>query len=289
MKKMHLIAIGAAVVLAAAYFGIQAYASRQAEKKLDQQLSKFAGVLDVEYRRVDADLIGRSVRISDVRLGSPGEDRKTRIAEIVVRDFDDTAEIPARLSLACRGIEIDLRHLRAEKARLQRLGFGDTLEGSFDIDYRYDSTQKELAVRKLAFGIRDAGEIEFSLRLGNIDLDPRQAIGLLFTYPQILVHEAKACYRDASLVPRLFKLRAENENTTTEESTAALIRGIDQEMAREKDEFTRQALAQVKRFIENPRSLSVSASPEKPQPVGRLLRVKAPGDLVRLLRVEIGS
>jgi hypothetical protein len=287
MPRKLLLFAGTGVLLAAVFFGIQIYASTVAEKKVDETLAKVSALVDIDYGKVSFELIGMDVRISDVRIAPVNSGSKTRISEVVIRGIDDKSEVPAFLSLSCRGIEIDARQLKGASERLKELGYPDTLLCSLDIDYRYDRERKELTVERLAIGARDAGELDIRLQLANVNLDPKEAIGLLFTYPQIMVAGARIRYKDQSLAQRLMELKAREEKSTLKDYRNGLIRSVDQQIEREKDDFARGALIEVKRFIDDPRTLSLSVSPAKPQPVGRIMRANGAKDLVKLLNIEI--
>ena len=76
----------------------------------------------------------------------------------------------------------------------------------------------------------------------NISLEPVEIAMLIFSFPQIIFHEARIEYQDDSLVDRLIKFGAEQKNVSAEDFKKALIGDIEKEIAKEKDEFAQNAL-----------------------------------------------
>ena len=54
-------------------------------------------------------------------------------------------------------------------------------------------------------GDEEVGDIALTFRLSNIDLNPKNVLALIFSYPQIILHNATIMYRDDSLIDRLIK------------------------------------------------------------------------------------
>ena len=75
-------------------------------------------------------------------------------------------------------------------------------------------------------------------------------------------------------------------NMSMEEGKNVIISNINSQIEIENDEFTKDAMEQVKKFIENPEELSISAKPEKPLPLGSLMRTKRPKSLYQNVKFE---
>ena len=123
------------------------------------------------------------------------------------------------------------------------------------------NAEEENAVKAIALGADAAGKISVGFRLGNINLKPEEIAILLFTFPQVIFHEAKIKYEDNSLVERLMKLGAQKEQTSVENFKKSLMQKLEKEIEKEKDDFTKKALNEINKFLENPEEFSISASP----------------------------
>ena len=289
MSKKQITSIGIAVVLIAIYLGVRMYASNVAEGQVNEAIAKAANFADIDYKKVSVDLPGMDVRISDILVSPANAKEKIKIDEIIIHDLDNKSDIPAFLSMSCNGIELNIKDLGENTKELKALGYNDKMMINLNADYTYDKEKKELDIKKIGIGADEAGEISVGFRLGNINLKPEEIAILLFTFPQVIFHEAKIKYEDNSLAERLMKLGAQKEQTSVENFKKSLMQKVEKEIEKEKDDFTKKALNEIKKFLEDPKEFSISASPSKPQPLGRIMRVDDPKDVINLLNIQIKS
>lgn len=289
MNKKRVTIIGVAVLLIAVYFVIKIYASNHAEKIVDKSIAKIANFVDVDYKKVSVDLLGLNVHISDILVFTADAKEKIKIDEIIINDVDDKSNIPTFLSISINGIELNINELGEDAEEIRELGYSGKLLFNLSADYNYDQEKKELNVNRIGIGADKVGEINISMHLGNINLDPKQIIKILFTYPQIMLYEAKINYEDASLVQRLMKLEAQKNNKSVKDFKRSLIQNLKKEIEEEKDKFTKKALVEIKEFIDDPEEFSISVFPAKPKPLGRIMRCNDGKEAIKLLNVKIKS
>ena len=289
MSKKQIAGISIAVALIGIYLGAKMYASNVAEGKVNEAIAKAAMFADIDYGKVSVDLLGMDVRISDIIVSSADAKEKVRIDEIVIHKIDDKAYIPTFLSVSCNGIELNMKDLGKEAKELRKLGYNEKIMVNLNVEYAYDKEKKEIDITKVSIGADEAGEISIGFRLGNISLDPEKIAGLLFNSPQVIFHEAKIEYEDDSLVERLMKLGAEEQQSNVKDFKKSLIQGVEKEIAKEKDDFIKKALSEVKDFLEDPDSFSISASPSKPYTLGRIMRIDDLKGIIKLLNIQIKS
>ncbi len=130
------------------------------------------------------------------------------------------------------------------------------------------------------------GNIDLKFHLSNIDLNPDMIAGLLFSFPQILIHDAAISYNDNSLVQRLIKEAAKENGKEYDSFISDIVKEIDNEIFKEEDKFTKKGLEAIKKFVKDPNKISVSISPEKPIPIGRLQRIDEPKEIIKLLNAK---
>lgn len=289
MSKKQITGISIVVALIAIFIGVKMYAANVAEAKVNKAIEKVANFVDIDYKNVSIDLIGMDVRVSGILVSPADAKEKIKIDEIVVYDIDDKSDLPAYLSMACNGIELNIKDLGEDARQLVELGYTDKLMVNVSADYFYDKEKKELDMKKLSIGADDVGKIILSFRLGNISLEPKELAGLLFTFPQLIFHEAKIEYNDDTLAERFIKLGAKEQQVSPEEFRKFLIENVETEIEQEKDEFVQNALKEVKEFLSDPKEFSISLSPPKPQPLGRIMRANDPKDMIKLLNIRIKS
>jgi hypothetical protein len=276
------------LVAFASYFGLKAYADGEAEKKVQSAIGKAAFYADITYGDVSFDLFGSNTRIEGLRVTPVGGSGSTEIDEVVIYDIDGTDEELRRLHMAVNGIHLSVEDAGGEEAEemLRELGY-DEIMAAMELDFEYEREEQEFTLRELSYRAEKMGAITLSCRLGNFEL-PGQGdfLSLLFMFPTILVHSAELRYEDDSLVPRLEKSFAEGQGMDVESYVAEITGGLEEEMEREKDELTREAMKAVRDFIKKPDTITVTISPEKPVPLGRLQRME-PGELTELLNLRI--
>jgi len=289
MNKKQITGISIAVFFIAIYFGVKMYASNVAEAKVNEAIAKAANFADIDYGNVSVDLLGMDVRISDIIVSPADTKEKVKIDEIVIYEVDDKSDIPTFLSLSCDGIELNIEDLGEDGKQLRELGYNDKIMVNLNVNYSYNKEKKEIDIKKIGIGADEAGEINVSLRLGNISLEPEEIAGLIFGFPQVIFHEAKIEYDDDSLAERLMKFGAKEQKVSTDDFRKTLIKNVETEISKEKDEFAQKALSEIKEFLADPDELSISASPSKPQPIGRIMRTNDPKDMIKLLNIHIKS
>ena len=85
------------------------------------------------------------------------------------------------------------------------------------------------------------------------------------------------------------KLGAQKGQTNVKDFKKSLLQKLEKEIKKEKDDFTKKALVEVKEFLEDPEEFSILASPSKPYPIDRIMRVEDPKDVISLLNIQIKS
>lgn len=286
-----LLAVGIAVViLAGAYFGLNRYASNAARAHIDAAIAKAGPAANVVYKDVSYNIFTRQTVISDVSILPPGGVTPARISEVVVRSLDDASPTPAFMAVDVRGIQIDPAALGGpDAARFAALGYAGPLSCDLGIDYNYARDKRELTVGAITLSVKDVGAIRLSLALGNLDFDPNQAATLLFTYPRILLNRAEMVYTDASLMERVLKQEAAKKGVDVATLKKTLAQDADAALQEEQSPLLTGVVTALKRFIENPRQLTISVSPAAPLPLGEIGRAGSPEAVAKLLNLQVKS
>jgi len=289
MSKKLVAGIVAVVVLVALYFGLTIYASGKAAEQVDAAIAKGGPAVHVSYTKVAYNILNKQTAISGVSILAPGSPTPVRVGEVLVRRLDETSPTPAFVAVDFKGIEVDLKSLGDDAAAAAALGYKDTLYCDLGIDYAYAKDKKDLDLKTLSLAVKDVGSLSVSLHLGNVDIDPNQAATLLFTYPQILLHQASVTYKDASLMERLLKAEAAKSGIDVATLKQNLSRDADEALQGQTNPLLAGALTAVKQFINNPKELSISASPAKPLPLGQIGNAATPDAVAAMLNIQIKS
>ena len=268
-----------------AYVGTKMYASSIAEEKIDIAIANLVNYVDVDYRNVSVDLLGFDVHVLDIVVSAINSKNKINIDEIVIFDVDKESDIPFFLHIALNGIQIPIDQIEAVK----KLDYNDRMLLNADIDYEYNENEKEIVLNRIQLGAEEVGDIALTFRLSNIDLNPKNVLALLFSYPQIILHNATIMYRDDSLIDRLIKFQAEDQGLEVGQLKDHAITSIENAIAVEEDEFTKNVLTEIKNFINSPEEISISITPSKPLPFGRIMRIETPKELITALNLKVES
>ncbi len=291
MGKKQIIGIGVLIVMVAIYAGVKIYASSIAAEKVDKAIVKVSDYADIDYKKVSAELLGMDVKISGVTISPVNSKDIFTIDEIVIREIKGNGDIPTALSAACNGIELDPDKLEDDTEELKELGY-EKITANLNIDYSYNSEKKEIDIQEINIDADNMAEITARFQLSNIAVEainPKELISLLFTLPQVLFHSAEIRYDDDSLVKRLLEYDARKKGLSSKEYKEALFTAIDKAIAEEEDKLLQDFLKEVKKFLEDPKELSISMIPEKPCPVARIIRAGKAKKIIKLLNIQIKS
>jgi len=286
-KKYALLLI--LLLLLAGYIGARSYLSTLATKEVNAAITRISPYTSVQYKNVSVNPFTMHITISDVTLIPRGSSEKMRIAAVVVNDIDKKSKIPEWLSVEFRDIEADLSEGSEEAENLKKLGYTDKIFYDMDIDYIYDRQKKELFLKRFALSAKNMGSVAMDIHLGNIAFDQSQLIGLLFTYPSILLYDGKILYTDDSLMTRIMQSEAKKAQKDIADYKKMLIANIKEQASDQNDAHTKEVLTSMEKFINNPNKISISVLPQKPQPLENLMRLQDPAVLLQLLNLHISA
>ena len=285
-RKKFIIGILVVFVLIGGYFGTKVYIEKNMEKKVNKTIQKAAYFIDVDYEKVQVDLIGFVVHIKGITISAPGKEQKAKIDDFIIYDIDGKNNFPYYLHIALKGIDMGVENLGDQAERLKELGY-ENVKANMELDYKYDENNKEIYLNTLSSGAEDLGKINLKFHLGNIDLGSKNIAATFLNFSQVLLHNAELSYADDSFVSRLIESVAKEQGMGVDDFVGMISESIDNEISKEKDEFTKEAMESFKKFVKNPDNISISISPEKPLPIGRLKGKKDPKEIIRLLNAKV--
>jgi hypothetical protein len=285
-KKKIVIGILVVFVLIAGYFGAKAYIENAMEKKVDKAIGKVAYFIDVDYDKVKVDLMGLIFHIKGINISLPGKKGKAKIDDFIIYDMDKKNKFPLYLHIGLKGMNMGIENFGDRAEILKELGY-QNIKANMELDYKYDDNNKEIYLNTLSSGAEDMGNINLKFHLSNIDLDSKHIAATLLTFSEVLLHNAELIYKDDSLVSRLIESAAKKQGKDVDDFIGIISEGIDNEISQEKDKFAKEAFESFKKFVKNPDKISISISPKKPVPVGRLKRLKDPKEIIKFLNAKV--
>ena len=282
MKKLIVV-----IILLAIAVGAKTYVDRSARQDVDRVLNRYRGYTEVAYQKAGVDLIGWNTHLRDVTISPVGAPAETVVEDVIIYKFDHESKLPAYVRVDFKGIHVAVteENFGSQARELERLGY-EQIKADIQVDYRYDLEEHVFTLNALRVGADDMGHVEMSFQVGNIDLDPNNIFFLLFAYPNILIHRAELRYDDDSLIPRLIRLAAEQQDTTEAEVVAELLAEIDAEIERAESAFSKDALKAVRRFIAKPNKIKIVINPKEPVAVGELEKLD-PREVPEALNIKV--
>ncbi|MEM8505494.1 MAG: hypothetical protein AAF716_20365 [Cyanobacteria bacterium P01_D01_bin.1] len=289
MNKKTWIGAGVLGAIALAVVGGKFLVSQAAAKELDKAIAEVSDYVDVDYRKVDVSLLGRGTTVKDMVITPAASGNAIRVDEMTLYGYKDAGEIPTYLSMAVEGIALDEKTLGENAEMFSELGYDEELSANFATEYEYEADDQTVALKQLKFGADQVGDMEMTLELGNVALDQETIASFPFSLIGAQFEGAKITYEDASFVERLFKTTAAAEGISVEEVKAEAIAGLEDEIANSENPLSPEFIEEMKDFINDPDSFSITFAPEQPVPLSALMTIGSPEDLVELLNVRFES
>lgn len=289
-KKIIAIAGGVGGVVAL-FVGAQLVASRMATKEVDKAIASVSDLVEVDYKRVNASLLGGGTQVKDVTLSPVGSGEQYQIDEIVVYDYKATEnDIPTRINMAINGMALDVGAMGESASSLKEYGYGDALSVNFSTQYTYQEAEKEVRLEKFKMGADEVGDLDVSVHLSNIVFDPATVAAMPFSLFGTVFHEATITYDDDSLVTRMFDTAAATAGVSVADLKKEAIASLEKDLASGDKSLSQELVAEMKNFINNPDGFTVSINPDEPVPFSALLGTGGdPDKLIELLNVRFES
>ncbi len=196
--------------------------------------------------------------------------------------------------LLMEGFRLDEEFLTSEMGSqslgiLQDIQFDWTSPQHSDMSYAYDAETGEFHLDYETV-MEQAGKADFSLRLGRVDpgggggqpwWSPHQALG-------IVIKEASYSYTDESLVPKLLSYFRKHEGLSKRGVLRKLRRlgGVNR-LRGSKRKLAEEAMAAVRRFLDQPATIALRAQPTSPVSFQQLVTVRSESSLIDLLGLRV--
>lgn len=296
MKKILLfIAIGIIIGGLTAY-GIVKYAAvHRAEAEIARLVDKTPALEEIRYGKIQVGLIRSTFGMQDIQLWLAGYKEPILIDRIDLDVPEPGHQIPPQAKAEIKGIRLSTQHelLNPVRPDLEAMGYQDIV-GLITLAYQYDAAGKRLDLSEVTIQADQMGSIRFDLALTNLDLPglvkisnkPDLAV-LLTTVPMIGVAGGRLTYSDDSFLQRLLHRGAEQSGQKPSVYRLKSKEKLNQLLEREKNERVRQIFSTLKKFIDHPKSVTISLNPSRPVPVFQFLLMKKPVDLLELLKVQV--
>ncbi|BCS89375.1 hypothetical protein [Pseudodesulfovibrio sediminis] len=267
------------------WFGLQWFVNSEVKKELDTAVSHTTG-LTLTYADLSVDILEKQVVLKDVATTLPSGVPLTA-DEVRIIAFDQLHEVPHFATLKARGLTIpNTPKLFGDYAQpMTALGIAD-FAGDTQLDYTYHPDDNVLEIKSFSFNDPKLGFMKLRGSLNNIDLDEmraEQSVG-------VGIKDVRLTFTDNELMNILTadwarKMGMSRETTLDRISTE--LDGLARYAGKQDNQNARDVMLGLKRFLNDPGTLSVSATPKKPVPVLYFFMGRDIFDNLQLLNLKI--
>ena len=292
-------AIGAIAALGAVgavgylgYFGLSGYQASQIEKEIEAAIAEYEPQATFEYESVRSGFLSSSAEIFDAELTlQTGEtihfDRVVgdkrgyvemengiatlttgdtiNIDRVIVHEFDTENENPTFAKISVEGVTLgNTAALGPQTMALGSLGYSlEELASDIEMEYNFNESAQELDV-SFSQSIAEVGSFSGSMVVGNVDSE--EIFGdTEFEQANATLVSMELSYQDDSLIPRIYDFVSNLQQISVGDVQQQALGFVDQFQRELPDgEFRRQATTAAATFIEEPRSLTISVTPNSP-------------------------
>jgi hypothetical protein len=291
MKKILIVGIGLTAIIAAGLFaGLHYFLRSQTKQEISKQVEENSYVENLEYENLKVGFWGSRFYLNNISIKIRGLNEIIHAKEIIVFNMKTDNHYLLGLNVEIKGVDIPLKSMLSDEL-YQALDMVNTDQWLSNIGwlYQYDPVHKILTVENIKIIAPELATIEASIKLLSIDPSPilsNNLVGLLSQAVFMSLSQASVAYKDHSL---LRKMQSVNDSTASNlpSSFEMISENVNQMLQKETDEKTRHVLESVLKFLNNPEQLNITLSPETPVPIGRLLWIRHPKEVVELLNMKI--
>ncbi len=285
MKKLAVIAAGTGVVTLGLYGGVNLYATKTAEAKIDEFIAEVNDEFVIEYGSVNPSLLRSNVTVNDVRITPVDQpEQGVTVDRIVVRQFEHEADFPIAVDASLRGIQFISMPtaVPAFLAEMPQTGYAAAPSFNLDTKYDYSKSSQEASLEQFRIGADDLGYLDVTLKVSNvapdaIDSDP-------------MLHSAQIVYSDRSFAETWLATLASQNNQDVAQFKTELANNLSQAaqfFLSPSDPATMGMVQEAAAFIENPKGFTLAIAPQQPVRMSDLAAVGGPQAWVTLLNLNI--
>ncbi|MDC0335983.1 hypothetical protein OAN24_03680 [Pseudodesulfovibrio sp.] len=267
------------------YVGLVWFVDREVTQEIDRTVADTPG-MELAYDDVSVSLSDHTVTLDKVEMALP--DGQHFVADTVaISRFDQLNTIPHFVTAKATGVvmETTFANFGSWAAPLTAMGI-ETVTGDVDLNYDYDTENKELTLDSLAITSADLGDIAISGTIKNLDLAELRVEKLL----GLGVSMADLQFTNRSLMDSMLDSAARNMGVSKDTARAQIgaeLTVMADYAGKDGNTVAEDALRGIKRFVDEPGTLKLSVRPAEPVPLLYFFMGRDFYDNLRLLNVKV--
>jgi hypothetical protein len=282
-----------ATISAALLFGLfRVVLHRTVARQLQETAQTIPGCTGIRYARLTIPTFTLQAKIEDAALLFADAAEEIQLQTVHIRRFRPGDRLPQALDAAIDGFQID-RHQPLLAPLRQALHDLDYQKLTGDLQIRLerrgdDKTEWEI---ELALRIVDAGTVALSTRLNKINADGvamalDNPLNWLMVLPPVEWVQGELTYGDDGLFDRILIDAARRQGRPPEQVREALLQTLQMRLQTEKEPGVQAVWQSLITFCRQPGRITLRTRLPQPRPLGQLVWVRQPRDLIRRLAIE---
>jgi hypothetical protein len=281
------------VLLFFGYYYLQKRIDNRFRQKLDSAIIEISPFVGIHYEKIHVDFIGRKTKIQGIRVVPIDTNEKISIDELVINKCDIENNLPVRTNLELKGVHLsaDGNLLKTITPYLFYMGYKDIV-ADFELAYTLDVKRHTFDIHNLTLEAGNVGALKLVLNLNNFDFtkilsEVENISGMAAACSLISIDTAELRYNDYSFFKKLVGSPQNQQIQTSIDFIHEAVRGIDHAIEKESSLPTKRTLVLLKDFMTTPDKIYISAKPDQPVPLVRLIWIKSLKDLIGLFQINI--
>ncbi|BDQ34637.1 hypothetical protein [Pseudodesulfovibrio portus] len=285
MRPIWKFLISFVIFVAVCAAGVGWFIENEVEKGLNKAVAETKG-LRLDYADCSVNILDHTVGLTDVRATLPSGHHFTA-AKLLILAFDQLNPLPYYATATCSGLDIPVTYANfgSWAAPMQKMGIS-SVKGEASLDYTYSPDTATLTIKELSLHDDDLGRARLSGQIDQLDMvTPRleQLIG-------VRIKAATLDFTNLSLMDHLIADWAKKMDSSTDVTVARIAAELGglADYARAQDNAQAEnVMLGLKRFVTDPGTMTVSATPEDPVPVLYFFMGRDLMENLRLLDMKI--
>lgn len=292
-KQVRYVMVVPLILAVVIYLGLKIYVEKEAEAHIRQWAEQTGMLEEFSYDRLDVGLVDRTAQVSRVSFRIRNTNSLITVDRLILHTFDINHEIPSFMHVEMKGIHIGRSHsfLKGATALLNQLGYGD-ITADLEYAYRLDPIKKNLEIEKIDILISDAGRLQLTVRLNNLDPAVVQSAAnnpfmLISVVSAVAISGMTAHYEDHTLTGRLLHWGARQSGQSEDQFLEGIVYQLNQELQKQQQSVAKERLKAMMQFIQKPGIIELAISPSEPIPMMRLVMTEGIEQWIDLLNISV--
>lgn len=274
-----------AIFVAVCYVGLVWFVNSEVEKGFNEAVDAVEG-LTVNYSDLVVDISDQRITLADVDAYLPDGQHVTA-KEVRITAFDQINPIPHFMTATASGVTLEATPANVgDWAPTLRALDMEIIKGDVALDYQYDPVTNTLDIKNLTVNVLNVGDADVSGSIDRLDLQILRVEKVL----GLRIMDLDVTFTNHSLIDAVVRESARGLNVSRGEALQRFNQELDtmaDYAGKEENTVAENALRGLKRYINDPGTVTITADPTEPVPVLYFYMGRDIYDNIRLMNVKV--